>query len=118
LQTLTSTLIPGPDTSEGYLGKDVRQGFLDDNNKKFIGTTGDLKKDNQIGMLEATEEFVVPKPKPKGYKSWQADHVNDLGIYVTIASEAAPDGIDKNDWVTIQDAILGEQDASPPIIKI
>ena len=33
--------------------------------------------------------------------------MNDLGIYTNIAARAAPDGIDKGDWQTISDAILG-----------
>lgn len=65
-------------------------------------------------MSETTTEFVVPKPKPKNFKSWQADHVQDLGIYVAIARQKAPAGIVAKDWQTVQDAILGEDDVRPP----
>lgn len=106
LQRLTSTLI---------LGTEVREGFLNSDNKKFIGLTGTFGKDKQLGMLETTEEFVVPIPRPRGYKPWQADHVQDLGLYTAIASQDAPVNIAAKDWQTIKDAILGEEDACPSI---
>lgn len=104
VQKLTSTLI---------LGTEVRKGFLDSGNQKFIGLTGTLGKDNQLGMSEATNEFVKPSPRPNDWRKWQADHVQDLGLYATIARQGAPAGIAAKDWQTIQDAILGEDDACP-----
>lgn len=80
--------------------------------KKFIGDTGDLNKANQIGMLYSTDEIPPPKPKPKNFIKWQADHVQDLGLYVRIASQNTPSGIQDSTWITIQDAILGEKDTN------
>ena len=89
---------------------EVRQAFLASGNQRYIGTSGKLNKGKQISVFEASEAFLVPNPKPQNYRSWQADHVNDLGFYTTIAFPKNPDGIDESTWTTVQDAILGETD--------
>ena len=61
-------------------------------------------------MLYSIDEIPPPKPKPAKYVKWQADHIQDLGLYVRIASKDTPDGIQDSTWITIQDAILGEKD--------
>lgn len=61
-------------------------------------------------MIEDTNAIPAPAPKPAGWKSWQADHVLDLGIFTTIAAQELPDGIDEDTWQTVKDAILGEDD--------
>lgn len=86
---------------------------MNSGNKKFIGLTGTLGKDNQLGVSEATKEFLEPSPRPNDSKKWQADHVQDLGLYTTIARRGGPADIGPKDWQTIQDAILGEADACP-----
>ncbi|KAL9609171.1 MAG: hypothetical protein Q9167_006048 [Letrouitia subvulpina] len=105
---------PTPGTTEwlrhqGYDGKSYRQAFEDSDEKNWIGikeTKGD--KNTQISMIEDTKAFEVPKPKPRNYKSWQADHVLDLGFFTTIAQTDKPDDLEDGTWETIQDAILGE----------
>ncbi|KAL9104471.1 MAG: hypothetical protein Q9163_000564 [Psora crenata] len=91
--------------------------FKDPDSHKSIGLKGNFGKEKQLGMIETTVEFEFPKPKPKGYRQWQADHVQDLGFYTTIAKQDVPDGIDATDWQIIKDAILGEQDACPPSVQ-
>lgn len=93
-------------------GVEVRKGFEDSDEKRYIGLKGPLGKDKQIGMLETTTPFIVPKPKPKNYRAWQADHVQDLAFYATIALQKVPEGIDFNDWATVHAAICGEVDVS------
>lgn len=72
-------------------------------------------------MIEDTNAIPAPAPKPAGWKSWQADHVLDLGIFTTIAAQELPDGIDADTWQTVKDAILGEEDVRAlrmPSIKL
>ncbi len=89
-------------------GKDYREAFEADAERKWIILSGTLGKDNQIGIKEIDNAPPVPKPKPRNYKSWQADHVNDLGIYTTIANSEKPDRIDQDTWDTMKNAILGD----------
>lgn len=93
-------------------GDEVRAAFVASSNQNYLGTTPlkSLNRDSQISMIEATDPIPVPVPKPQGYKSWQADHVLDLGIFTTIAAQELPDGIDEDTWQTVKDAILGEDD--------
>ena len=93
-------------------GTEVRTGFLASKNQKHLGTTPETKlnKNSQISMIEDSSPIPPPSPKPKGYKSWQADHVLDLGILTTIAAQELPDGIQAGTWETVKDAILGEED--------
>lgn len=99
-------------------GAEVRAGFVASSNQKYLGTTPETKlnRDSQISMIEDTSPTPAPNPKPRGWKSWQADHVLDLGIFTTLAAQERPDGIVEDTWQTVKDAILGEE--SVPVLRM
>lgn len=96
------------------LGVEIGQAFrASGNDQKFAGLTGIPGRNNQLGIEGTRTPFPVPDPLPDGWRTWQADHIVDLGLFVTIAKQSVPDGINKDDWQKITDAIVGDEDASP-----
>lgn len=100
------------------LGVDIGKAFRDNKSEqKFVGLTGNYGKSNQLGIEGTKTPFPVPDPLPDGFRSWQADHIVDLGYFVTIAKQSVPDGIKEDDWQKATDAIIGDEDASPSSIQ-
>ena len=96
------------------LGVEVGKAFRDSGNQqKFVGLTGTYGRDKQLGIQGTRTPFPVPDPLPVGWRTWQADHIVDLGFFVTIAKQSVPKDINKDDWQKITDAIIGDEDASP-----
>ena len=94
--------------------KSVRDAFKDQKNPEWIsfGTPNGEKLDRttRIEFYRSKTPLAEPKRRPKGYKSWQADHVQDLGYFTCIARKEQPQGVSETAWRTIQEAILGEED--------
>ena len=63
---------------------------------------------NPVSLIETKELLKVNANNP-----WQGDHVNDLGIWASIAKRDNPPGVTDETWTATQDAILGvSQDVS------
>ena len=94
--------------------KSVRDAFIDQKKPEWVGFKAPneekLERTTRIEFFRSNTPLADPKPKPKGYRSWQADHVQDLGYFTCIASKENPEGVSETAWRTIQDAILGEED--------
>ena len=86
--------------------------FRDSTSHKFVGLTGVYGRDKQLGIEGTRTQFRIPDPLPSSWRPWQADYIVGSGFFFAIAKQSMPEGMIKEDWSKITDAIVGKRDVS------